>query len=222
MNQQPSIFRYERPPRVASSGIHRPPTIMISSTVHGQTELLDQVYAVLSGFGYTVWMSHAGTIPLDPNRSNFENCIRAVDDCSLFLGIITGRYGSGRQNGQTSITHQEILRAIEMGKPRWFLVHRDVEVARQLLRQFRFTKHRPPRLSRSFRLRPTAVLEDARTLEMYESAMAHDKPLADRKGNWVQPFDHSQDALRFIDAQFADLEAIKKLLAQIQTAGGDG
>jgi hypothetical protein len=33
-------------------------TLLVSSTVYGIVELLDQVYALLSCFGYEVWMSH--------------------------------------------------------------------------------------------------------------------------------------------------------------------
>jgi hypothetical protein len=197
-----------------------PPIVMVSSTVHGQTGLLDQVYGILTGLGYTVWMSHAGTVPVNPGHSNFENCLRAVQRCSLFLGIITGRYGSGRHRNQLSITHCEILEAISHKKPRWFLVHRDIEVARQLLRQYRYTKHRPPRRRRSARFEPTPVLDDIRVLDMYESAMRYDLPLDERRGNWVQPYIHDDEALRFIMAQFGDRSGIGDLLAQPAVKGG--
>ena len=110
--------------------------IMVSSTVFGIESLLDQVFATLDGLGYEVWMSHKGTIPTNPHRSNFGNCLDAVSECDLFLALITGRYGSTAP-GELSITHQEIHRAIALDKLRWFLVHHDVTVARQLLRQFR-------------------------------------------------------------------------------------
>ncbi len=112
--------------------------LMVSSTVYGIESLLDQIYAILTGYGYEVWMSHKGTLPLDPHKTAFENCLSAVDSCDVFLGIITGRYGSGRVPGQASITHQEVVRAVESQKLRWFLVHYDVTIARQLLQQFRF------------------------------------------------------------------------------------
>lgn len=34
--------------------------IMVSSTVYGIEELLERVYAILTNFGYEVWMSHKG------------------------------------------------------------------------------------------------------------------------------------------------------------------
>jgi len=37
-------------------------TIMVSSTVYGSEEMLDQVYAALHSYGYKVWMSRAGRL----------------------------------------------------------------------------------------------------------------------------------------------------------------
>lgn len=71
-------------------------TVMVSSTVYGIEELLDRVYTLLTAFGYEVWMSHKGTVPVFSNRSAFENCIAATENCDLFLGLITPHYGSGR------------------------------------------------------------------------------------------------------------------------------
>src|SRR5579862_1638947 len=67
--------------------------ILVSSAVYGIEELLEQVYALLSGFGYEVWMSHKGTLPVVPNTTAFDNCLKAVERCDLFLAIITTQYG---------------------------------------------------------------------------------------------------------------------------------
>jgi len=188
-------------------------TIMVSSTVYGSEEMLDQVYAALLSFGYIVWMSRAGTIPVHPRKSNFQNCIWAVDNCDIFLGIITKHYGSGRQGTALSITHREMLRAIQRQKPAWFLVDHDVAIARQLLKQFRFTKHRPPRNRKGFVFEPTAVLDDIRILEMYEAAMRNDIPMGRRTGNWVQEYIDTRDILRFLEAQFSDVNGLKTFLS---------
>ncbi len=103
--------------------------IMVSSTVYGVEELLDRVFALLTGFGYQteygyeVLMSHKGTVPVSSNETAFESCLKAVEKCDLFLGIITPQYGSGVDATGLSITHQEMKRAIELNKPRWFLAH---------------------------------------------------------------------------------------------------
>lgn len=182
---------------------------MVSSPVHGLEDLLNQIYALLTGYGYTVWMSHKGTLPVDSRKSNFENCLDAVDACDVFLGILTGRYGSGRAPGELSITHQEIRRAVEQNKLRYFLVHHDVTVARQLLRQFRYD-HKGRRLP--FTFQKTAVLDDVLVLDLYEEVIQNDTPLSERRGNWVQPYYQPAELLHYVQTQFADEERVRAML----------
>lgn len=186
--------------------------IMVSSTVYGIEDLLEQIYGVLNGLGYEVWMSYKGTVPVDPHKSNFENCLSSVDKCDLFLALITTSYGSGKDGNQLSITHQELLRAIERNKLRWFLAHEHVAFARQLLKQFRFKEDGSP--NENFVFRPTKVLDDIRAIDMYEAAIRQGVPLSERTGNWVQPYFRHEDALQFVSSQFGDLERIKGMLAE--------
>ena len=101
----------------------KPLTLMVSSTVYGIEELLEKIYATLTAFGYDVWMSHKGTLPVSSTRTAFENCLHGVEQCDLFFGLITPQYGSGVPGkGELSITHEELLKAIELNKPRWIPV----------------------------------------------------------------------------------------------------
>jgi hypothetical protein len=186
-----------------------PLRIMVSSAVYGIELLLDRIFAILEGYGYEVWMSHKGTVPTDSRRSNFENCLAGVESCDLFLGIITGRYGS-RVPSELSITHQEIRRAIELNKLRWFLAHHHVTLARQLLTQFRG----PDGRGWSVPIARNAILEDARIIEMYEEAIRQDIPLEERTGNWVQPYVSDEDVFRFLATQFRDPGRIRSLLSE--------
>ena len=189
--------------------------VMVSSSIYGMQNLLNQVYAVLKGYGYTVWMSHKGTIPIDSSKSNFDNCLDAVDNCNVFLGIITGRYGTGQVAGQLSITHQEAQRAILRDKPRFFLVHRDVTIARDLLRQYRFDKD-GNRLPLAFRR--TGVLDDLRILDLYDEVVKDAEPLPERRGNWAQPYFYEPDVLQFLRTQFADVDRIQAMLTITEDA----
>jgi len=188
------------------------PVIMVSSTVYGIENLLEQIFGVLNAYGYEVWISHKGTVPIDPRKSNFENCLDAVDGCDVFLGLITPRYGSGKDGDELSITHQELLLAIDKGKLRWFLAHDYVAFARQLLKQFRFNDDGTP--NNNFAFKPTSVMDDIRGIDMYEAAIRHDVRLAERMGNWVQPYFRDIDALEFVSAQFKDVERIRQMLAE--------
>ena len=145
-------------------------------------------------------------------RTAFSNCLEAVNQCEAFLGIITGSYGSGVGPNQKSITHREIIRAVSQQNLRWFLVHHDVVVARQLMKQFRFQADGKKKPHTFFE--KTAVLDDIRVLEMYEKAIRHGLPLAKRAGNWVQEYFSHSDAMLFIESQFKDPSRIQQLLGK--------
>jgi len=191
-------------PRVYDAA--RRPIIMVSSTVDGIEDLLEQVFAILSA-EFTVWMSYKGTVPVDSNKSNFENCLDAVRGCDMFLGILTTSYGSGKDESQHSITHQEVREALKRNIPRWFLSHRDVELSYDLTRNLGYRipddidrlnemmkelrrKHRHP------------VIDDYRVLEMYAEVIQAKKNLSERRGNWAQPFATAADGRVFVVSQF--------------------
>jgi hypothetical protein len=179
----------------------RKPIIMVSSPVYGIEELLEQIFGILNGAGFTVWMSHKGTIPLNSQKSNFENCLAAVDACDLFLGILTTRYGSGKddESGGPSITHQEIARALELEKPRWFLAHHNLIFARGLLRDLGYTT--PEERAKLKPMRKN-LIDDLRAIDVYEEVIQAEKKLRDRRGNWAQPFASPQDVNIFVVSQF--------------------
>lgn len=186
--------------------------VMVSSTVYGIEELLDRVYAILTNFGYEVWMSHKGTVPVLPNKTAFENCLDAVQQCDLFLGIITTQYGSGKEDKEAlSITHQELLKAIELNKPRWILAHDHVVFARSLLR---YMGHGTAKKRDALKLKPNNIIDDLRVIEMYEAAIRHDINIKDRKGNWVQKFVTGDDAQLFASAQFYRYQEVERFIEE--------
>ncbi|MBE0471379.1 MAG: DUF4062 domain-containing protein [Methyloprofundus sp.] len=187
-------------------------TVMVSSTVYGVEELLDRVYTLLTSFGYEVWMSHKGTVPVSSTLTAFDACLNAVERCDLFLGIITTEYGSGVSAGNLSITHQEMKKAIELNKPRWFLAHDHVVFARRLLKDLGYPDAQArQRLALKKR---AASVSDLRVIELYEDATLESLPLSDRAGNWVQKFDRDDDASLFVLSQFSRYQDVEQLLAQ--------
>jgi len=107
-------------------------TVMVATTVYRFEDQIAQICGVLQGYGYDVWSSHLGTVPLHPGKSNLQNCIDAAKRCDVFLGFVRPFYGTGKV-GDTSITHEEFRAAFADPRPRWAMVHRDVTCARQLL-----------------------------------------------------------------------------------------
>ena len=77
--------------------------IMVGSTVYGFEDQLSQIVAQLQLLDYDVLNSYNGSIKVNPNLSNLDNCLNAVKECDLFLGIIRPYYGTGNI-GEKNIT----------------------------------------------------------------------------------------------------------------------
>ena len=184
--------------------------VMVSSTVYGIEELLERIYAILTRFGYEVWMSHKGTVPVISTKSAFENCLHAVEKCDLFLNLITTHYGSAKEDASSrSMTHEELLRAIDLNKPRWILAHDQVVFARTLLGSL---GHDTAAKRAQLKLGKKTVIDDLRVIDMYEAAIQHDIHVADRKGNWVQKFVTVNDAQLYASAQFYRYQEVERFL----------
>jgi hypothetical protein len=186
------------------------PIVLVSSSVYQNKSLLEQIYATLTKVGYMVWMSHKGTIPVFSRQSNFDNCLKAVERCDIFLGVITPYYGSGRMPDGKTITHHELLKAIELDKLRWIVADYRVSFARQILRQYRFKQNN--KLRSTFRFGKTAVLDGIGVIQMYEDATRSDVNLVDRTGNWVHEYHTEAEALFYIGDQFRDVDRVRQYL----------
>ncbi|HEY0026293.1 MAG TPA: DUF4062 domain-containing protein [Allosphingosinicella sp.] len=174
--------------------------VFVSSSVYGRESLLEQIGAILTGFGYEVWSSHLGTLPIVLNAGTYESCLRAAERCDIFFGLITPRYGSGNDGaGGPSITHREFDRAIELDKPRVVLAHEQVVLARRLVSDLGFGgKSGRARL----KLTGRGVIDDLRLIDMYEAATQEDKPILERDNNWVQKYQTDGEVLGFVGKQF--------------------
>lgn len=196
--------------------------VFVSSTVYDFETVLRNVFLMLDGFGYDVYMSKEGTIPLSSRLSNLVNCVNGVDECHVFLGIVRPLIGSGvLEKGGRSITAQEFDRAIELGMPRFILADYRVEFAHKFLNLMDIeTNAIPLNKEKTTEIdgktiitqRPNNLVH-GECVEIYRAAIQnHIKSAADRIGNWAQPFRDGEDILRFIEAQFKDVERIKNLI----------
>lgn len=178
-------------------------TIMVSSTVYGMESDLLVISAMLKRYGYNVVMSLEGTVYVPIGVSNEEACLKAVEDCDLFLGIIFPRYGSG-------ITHKEFSKAIELDKPRWFVAHHYVKFARDILKQYMF---RGSRSNRQFLFKKTDMMDKADVVHMYNEAIQNHIAADKRKSHWAQPFFLTPEIFPFIETQFGNMN---KRIAELE------
>lgn len=170
--------------------------IMVSSTVYGNQDVLEQIAAILrQKFGYDVIMSKEGSVyvAIQDIADKRAACLKAVDECDLFLGIIFPRYGS-------SITHDEFKEAVRLNKPRWFVAHEKIEFLRKLFEPYLYDENKE---RTDFELKKNSVLDSIKVVDMYN----------DVRHNWVQPFNNTGELFFFIEQQFKDY---KKRLQELQ------
>jgi len=188
--------------------------IMVASSVYNYEDQINEICGILEQMGYHPISSHYKTMPTDPSKSNLENCIIAAQKCDAFFGIIRPFYGSG-VIGETSITHEEMKTAIALKKPRWFIAHRDIRVARELFKQYRYLPDKS--LNPDFVYKPTKLLDDIRVIDMYNDTILNDIDPAERIGHWTEEYFTIQDIKKVIQTQFHDknriLDIIKKMNA---------
>jgi len=172
--------------------------IMVSSTVYGNQDVLEQIAAILrQKFRYEVVMSKEGSVyvPIEFRNSPEKACLKAVEDCDLFLGIIFPRYGSG-------ITHKEFLEAVRLDRPRWFVANERVEFLRKLFESYMYDVDGN---RTDFEIQKNSVLDSIKVVDMYN----------DVRHNWVQPFSNAGELMFFIEQQFKDHAKRLKELQQI-------
>lgn len=188
--------------------------IMVASSVYGYEDQINQVCGLLEQMEYHPINSHYKTMPTDPSKSNLENCLEAVKNCDAFFGIIRPFYGSG-VIGATSITHEEMKKAIELKKPRWFVAHRDIRVARTLLKQYRFNEDGSP--NAAFTYQSTKLMDDIRLIDMYEDTIQNNIPPAERVGHWTDEYFDFNDIKKVLRTQFTHRDRIIDIIEKMRT-----
>ncbi|MEW7281365.1 DUF4062 domain-containing protein [Aquimarina sp. 2201CG1-2-11] len=186
--------------------------ILVASTVYGFEDQLSAIYTQLDNYGYDVINSHMGTVYAGAENSNLQNCMDAVDECDVFLGLIRPHYGSG-VIGETSITHEEVLRAILLKKARWFLVDSKVVFARQLLRKAEIVEKNSGKKIKleDVIIRPNTII-DVRSIEIYNAVTKDKVPPKERKGHWAQEYYDLPGMTRYIEGQFSDSSKVKRTI----------
>ena len=210
--------------------------VMISSSVNGFEGMLRLFEKRIEGYGYDVILSMSGKIKVNPHLGNFANCLKAVEECDAFLGIIRTDCGTGR-GGERCITFDEFKYARELGKPCWFIIDKKVKYFKELLKTLILREH------------PTATDKDLqdflasyydkkmrnreslpRVLELYMSKdlRAFDPlcfemedfvnhkgiPKSEVKNNWMQycNFEKPEESFDFIECNLGNTEFVDNII----------
>lgn len=185
--------------------------VMVASSVIGYEDQVERVCGLFEQMGYHPISSHYKTMPVDPSKSNLVNCLTAVGNCDMFFGIIRPFYGTG----VISITHEEMKKAIELKKPRWFVAHRDIRVARVLLKQYRYLPD--DSLNPDFAYKPNKLINDIRVIDMYNDTILNDIPAGERVGHWTDEYFNIKDIEKVIETQFGKMDRIFDIIEKMKT-----
>lgn len=94
---------------------------------------------------------------------DLDEHLKELEQCDLFLGIIQPKLFKS-STGLRNIYLEEIKKAIELGIPYWYLVHRDVTFTRNLLNDLVKTKE-------DFVKSANQYFFDVRTIEIYKEIL---------------------------------------------------
>lgn len=101
-------------------------------------------------------------------------------------------------------------KAIELKKPYWFLVHRDVTFSRELFKKIEHPEDVKFKDKKFF---------DPLCLEMYDFVIQTGTPVEARTGNWVQPFFTFEDIATYLNTQFSDRNFVNHLMNKEKNNG---
>lgn len=210
--------------------------VMISSSVNGFEAMLHLYEKRLEYYGYDVILSMSGKIKVNPHLGNFENCLKAVEECDAFLGFIRTDCGTGRE-GDSCITFDEFKYARKLCKPCWFIIDNKVKYYKKLVRilelrektltddeEFNsFTASFYDRKVRSREKLPH-VLEvyqskeirtfDPLCFEMEDFVNHKGIPKSEVKNNWMQycNFDKPEESFDFIDRNLGNTQFVDDII----------
>jgi hypothetical protein len=138
--------------------------------------------------GYEPVLFERGHIPYRKDVHLEESCYREISNCDVVVSIVGGKFGTQSKDDRYSITQRELKTAIELGKQIYVFIERSVHA-----------EYRTYQANRDMKgFRPTAV-DDVRVFAAIEDI--YSLPL----GNPVEPFEISDDIVRFLREQWAGL-----------------
>ena len=138
--------------------------------------------------GYEAVLYEKGHIPYGREEALEEYCYKEIEKCDILVSIIGGRYGTQSKDSKHSISHRELKTAIELGKQVYIFIEKAVYYEYETYLQNKEVKG----------FKPTSV-NDVRVFSFLEDIYSIPT------GNPIEPFELSDDIVRFLREQWAGL-----------------
>jgi HEAT repeat protein len=162
--------------------------IFLSSTIFDLRDLRDALVQGIETDGHEVIASEKGTLPVNPGKHSYEQCLKAAAECDCLIAILDGRFGGEYPLGSNkSITEAEIEEALKQGKKTLVFVRQSVwdSLANQKAYVKDGADYKPIK----------NIVEDTRVFGIIDRIRR--KP----QDNWIFQFNYPTDLLAQIRAQ---------------------
>ncbi len=164
------------------------PRIFISSTFFDLRTVRADLERFIKEMGYEPVLFERGHIPYGKDDALEDNCYREISGCDVVITIIGGKFGTESRHKTVSITQKELQTAIDLGKQIYVFVERSV-----------LAEYRTYQINQDVKGFKPASVDDIRVFSAIEGVYA----LA--VGNPIEPFEISEDIVRFLREQWAGL-----------------
>jgi len=164
------------------------PRIFISSTYYDLRVVRADLERLVKEIGYEPVLFERGHVPYGKDEALEQYCYREISTCDILIALIGGKFGTESHDREHSITQRELRTAIELGKQIYIFVERSVH-----------SEYRTYLNNKNLKdFKPTSV-NDVRVFQFLEEVYALPA------GNPIEPFEVSDDILRYLREQWAGL-----------------
>lgn len=164
------------------------PRAFISSTYFDLRVIRADLERFINEIGYEPVLFERGHVPYGKQEALEEYCYREINTCDILIAVIGGKHGSQSKDQKHSITQKELITAIELGKQIYVFIERSVHSEYRTYLNNKDVKG----------FKPTSV-DNIKVFEFVESM--YSLPA----GNPIEPFDISEDIIRYLREQWAGL-----------------
>lgn len=102
------------------------PRIFVSSTFYDLRHVRSDLERFIRELGYEPVLNERGTIPYGKEEKLEEYCYREIQNTDILVSLVGGRFGSGSDHGDYSISQMEFKIAHRLGKQTYVFIDKDV------------------------------------------------------------------------------------------------